>query len=134
MQIKGSISYCFLSLTIYFQASCLLISKLFDSFSHGSGSISHNPLLNNIADKNGDQEVSFDEFKEKLESYLKILLATQDANHDGMVDKVGTPLINLELFLTLTNTTFEIFDKNGDDIIFDPDSGGNQIKLSHLAI
>ena len=90
-------------------------------------------MLIDLFDKNGDQAVDFEEFKEKSTSFVKQLVATQDNDNDGKVDKNGTPLISLKLFLTLVNMTFEIFDKNGDDVIFDPDSGGNRWKLSHLA-
>ena len=86
-----------------------------------------------LFDKNGDQAVDFEEFKEKSNSFVKQLVATQDNDNDGKVDKNGTPLISLKLFLTLVNMTFEIFDKNGDDVIFDPDSRGNRWTLSHLA-
>ena len=70
-----------------------------------------------IRNKYGDQEVSFDEFKDQMESYLKAFLTTQDENKDGLVDKVGKPILNLNLFLTIVNNTFEFFGENEDEIV-----------------
>eukprot|EP00092_Neocalanus_flemingeri_P011685 GFUD01012595.1.p1 GENE.GFUD01012595.1~~GFUD01012595.1.p1 ORF type:complete len:706 (+),score=172.82 GFUD01012595.1:51-2120(+) len=108
------------------KVSCLMISKLYEELGRQKGGRG-NPIFDKVADKNGDQEVSLDEFKDKMESYLKMLFTTQDTNKDGLVDKVGKPLLNLNLFLTVLNNTFEIFDKNEDDAITAKDFGMHEL-------
>ena len=74
-----------------------------------------------IGDKNGDDEVDFDEFESKFVEYLTIVFNILDRDNDGSIDEVLTnesvKEYSLEFFEKLLQNVVEYFDDNGDESI-----------------
>ena len=76
------------------QFFCFYVRMLFDYMSLGEKTIYRSEwdvLKNNavnIGDKNGDNEVDFEELKSKFVEYLTIAFNTLDKNNDGSIDEV----------------------------------------------
>eukprot|EP00092_Neocalanus_flemingeri_P019262 GFUD01020866.1.p1 GENE.GFUD01020866.1~~GFUD01020866.1.p1 ORF type:complete len:514 (+),score=114.57 GFUD01020866.1:80-1621(+) len=74
-----------------------------------------------IGDKNGDNEVNFEEFESKIVEYLKIAFNILDRDNDGSIDEVLTneaiKEYSLEFFEQILKNAVEYFDSNGDKSI-----------------
>eukprot|EP00092_Neocalanus_flemingeri_P022207 GFUD01024086.1.p1 GENE.GFUD01024086.1~~GFUD01024086.1.p1 ORF type:complete len:542 (+),score=142.04 GFUD01024086.1:505-2130(+) len=107
---------------------CYYVRKLLESLTRNgilkSGKGDGDVLINNIvriADKNGDNEVNFEEFKSKIVEYLKIAFNILDRDDDGSIDEVLTnealKEYSLEFFEQILKNAVEYFDSNGDKSI-----------------
>ena len=74
-----------------------------------------------VADKNGDNQVDFDEFKSKIVEYLTIVFNILDRNDDGSVDEVLTNEsfneYSLDFIEELLKNVVAFFDFNEDNSI-----------------
>ena len=74
-----------------------------------------------VADKNGDNQVDFDEFKSKIVEYLTIAFNILDRNDDGSVDEVLTNEsfneYSLDFIEELLKNVVAFFDYNEDNSI-----------------
>jgi len=94
--------------------------------------------LVHVFDKNGDDEVNFEEFKSRITEYITLLFNIFDENKDGSVDKVESSFdsFSFELFEELLRHAILYFDNSGDNAIstidYTSDGRAGPIPLSDL--
>ena len=103
---------------------CFYAKTLFKSIARRENTIQqdfHSILLTNfvnVGDKNGDDEVSFEEFKTKIVEYIiTVVFNILDKNKDGSIDDVLVNDYSLELFENVLEKVVEYFDYNNDNSI-----------------
>jgi len=109
------------------QATCTYAKKLFNELDwRGDGEIQDKAgfpkMIVAAADANGDSVVDFDEWFDKLKSYVTAAFDALDENQDGSIldeAKEGNILnsISYRFFEELLNQLFDFFDSNNDGAI-----------------
>jgi len=109
------------------QATCTYAKKLFNELDwRGDGEIQDKAgfpkMIVATADANGDSVVDFDEWFDKLKSYVTAAFDALDENQDGSIldeAKEGNILnsISYRFFEELLNQLFDFFDSNNDGAI-----------------
>jgi len=109
------------------QATCTYAKKLFNELDwRGNGEIQDKAgvpkMIVAAADANGDSVVDFDEWFDKLKSYVTAAFDALDENQDGSIldeAKEGNILnsISYRFFEELLNQLFDFFDSNNDGAI-----------------
>jgi len=83
----------------------------------------------NLADKDFDGKVDFDEFQEKGVELLKMIFTLFDRDSDGVVDDAEATIdkISQKTVNTGVNMIFKIFDQNQDEHISTDDIPNNEV-------
>merc|ERR1712013_839067 len=83
----------------------------------------------NLADKDLDGKVDFDEFEEKGVELLKMIFTLFDRDNDGVVDEDEATIdkISQKTVNTCVNMIFKIFDQNQDEHISTDDIPNNEV-------
>jgi len=107
------------------QATCTFAKKLFNELDwRGDGEIREKGGISKMivaaADANGDSVVDFDEWFDKLKSYVRAAFEALDENKDGSIldeSKEGKILTNIsyQFFEELLDQLFDFFDSNKDN-------------------
>jgi len=117
------------------QVPCHYAKKLFDAVDYRQtgeikGSDRHRILSDSIValgDINGDGAVNFDEFKDKLEEYVRVVFKLMDVNNDGSIYEEASggnifQKISLTFFEAVLTHTIDFFDSNKDNEVSFDDS------------
>jgi len=94
------------------------------SLGDGEGPRRNDDMIRNIilvADTEGDEKVTFDEFNAKINSYVKEVFGFLDANGDDSLEialkEASVKKINLKILLDILHNLMTFFDVNEDDIL-----------------
>jgi len=112
------------------QVICIAFRRVFvdlaygrDTIVQGEGNDQQKDFIKraiiNLADKNGDEEVDFEEFRMEGIEILRIVFNMFDRNSDNGIDKLETTIDNIGQgpIKTAVNLIFRVFDQNQDNFI-----------------